>query len=738
MKRVILLLLLPLHIFAQKFNASEIARWKSQAKNVTIIRDRWGIAHVYGKADADAVFGLLYAQCEDDFSRVETNYLEKLGRLSEINGEKDLYDDLLNRIVLDTAGAVADYAKAPAWLKKLLVAYADGINFYLYTHPEVKPAILTRFQPWFPLLWTDGSIGAINTGGATVSDLKKFYSSSEREPLAYSKPEVITGPSFNENEPDALPSGSNGFAFSGKITASGNSILYINPHVTFYFRPEIQMQSEEGLNVYGAVTWGQFFIYQGFNEYCGWMHTSSAVDVADMYAETIVKKNNKTYYLYEGQLKPVTRKTFSLRYLQNGSLQTKTIQVFYTHHGPVMAERDGKWITVKAVNRSMTGLIQSWTRTKAKGLVDFKKNMGLLANTSNNTVFADNKGNIAYWHGNFIPIRDPQYNWEKPVDGSIKGTEWKGMHTVDQSVHVYNPANGWIQNCNSTPFTVSGSQSPKQSDYPTYMAPDGENFRGINAVRVLSKGSQYTLDKVIEAGYDKYLSAFAILVPALVEAYEKNAGDSAYASLREPISILKEWNYYSAENSIATTLAIEWGQKILGVMMRSEDDYEDLDQVERTERFAKKATAAQLLPPLQATLKELTGKFGSWKVEWGSINRYQRLSGKVNETFDDNQPSLPVAMAASTWGTLPSFVSRYMPGTKKRYGFNGNSFICAVEFGKKIKARSLLTGGVNNNPQSPHFSDQAEMYTKGIFKDVLFYPEDVKKNAEKTYHPGDK
>lgn len=740
MKRVFLFLLLPLHLFAQKFNATEIARWKAQAKKVTIIRDNWGIAHVYGKTDADAVFGLLYAQCEDDFSRVELNYLEKLGRLSEVTGEKDLYDDLLNRIVLDSAEAMADYAKTPAWLKKLLQSYADGINYYLYTHPEVKPAILTRFQPWFPLLWTDGSIGAINTGGATVADLRKFYSSDRRDPVAHAgslKP--ITGiKTFDENNPDALPSGSNGFAFSGKITASGNSILYINPHVTFYFRPEIQMQSEEGLNVYGAVTWGQFFIYQGFNEYCGWMHTSSAVDVADLYAETIVHKNNKTYYQYEGQLKPVSRKTFTLRYLKNGVMETKSIQVLYTHHGPIMGEKDGKWLAVKAVNRSLNGLIQSWTRTKSKGLADFKKTMGLLSNTSNNTVFADNKGNIAYWHGNFIPIRDPQFNWEKPVDGSVKATEWKGFHTVDQSVHVYNPANGWIQNCNSTPFTVSGNNSPKKSDYPTYMAPDGENFRGINAVRVLEKGQQYTIDKVIEAGYDKYLSAFAILVPSLVKAYENNANDSSYASLKEPIALLKQWDFYSAENSVATTLAIEWGQKILGVMMRSEEDYEDLDQVERTQRFAQKATAAQLLPSLQATIKDLTSKFGTWKVEWGSINRYQRLSGKVNETFDDKQPSLPVAMAASTWGTLPSFVSRYMPGTKKRYGFNGNSFICAVEFGKKLKAKSLLTGGVNGNPQSPHFSDQAEMYTKGIFKEVLFYKEEVKKNAEKTYHPGDK
>lgn len=735
MKKLLICLLLPLELFAQKFNGTEIARWKQQAKQVTIIRDQWGIAHVFGKTDADAVFGLLYAQCEDDFKRVEMNYIEKLGRMAEVQGENYLFEDLLNRLILDSAEAVADYNKAPAWLKKLLQAYADGINYYIYKNPKEKPALLTRFKPWYPLLWTDGSIGAISTGGATIAELKSFYTSGDREPIAY-KPVVNSIGKENHFKEDVY-SGSNGFAISGKKTTSGNAILYINPHVSFYFRPEIHMQSQEGLNAYGAVTWGQFFIYQGFNSHCGWMHTSSAVDVADLYEETIVKKFNKTYYQYNGQLRPVSRKTITLRYIKDGKLELKPIQALYTHHGPIMAERNGKWLALKANNRSMNGLIQSWLRTKAKGFEDFKRIMNLRSNTSNNTVFADNKGNIAYWHGNFIPKRDSKINWAKPVDGSTFTTEWKGLHTVDESVHLYNPANGWIQNCNSTPFTAAGDKSPNEKDYPAYMAPDGENFRGLNAVRVLSKENIFSLGKVIDAGYDKYLSAFQFLMPALTNAFDKKASDTQYAVLKEPIEILRKWDYYSSENSIATTLAIEWGQKIIGRMLRTEEDYEDLDQVERTRRFCSKADAKELLDPLIATINELNDKFNTWKIEWGQVNRYQRLTGNIQEKFDDNQPSLPVGMAASTWGSLPSYVSRSMPGTKKRYGFNGNSFICAVEFGKKVKAKSLLTGGVNGNPASQHFSDQAEMFTKGIFKEVLYYKEDIVKHAERTYHPGE-
>lgn len=711
--------------YGQKITKDEVSRWEKQAKQVTIIRDNWGIPHVYGKTDADAVFGLLYAQCEDDFKRVEMNYIEKLGRKSEINGEGDLQNDLYVKLIIDSAEAVADYMKSPVWLQQLLNAFADGVNYYLYTHPDVKPLLLTRFQPWYQLLWTDGSIGAISTASITESDVKDFYFGGP-PPVAR-----IKDP-FEENT-----MGSNGFAIAPSNTESKNAILYINPHVTFYFRPEVHAVSEQGLDAYGAVTWGQFFIYQGFNPYCGWMHTSSNVDVADEYAEKITKKGNAFYYTYDNRLLPVKEKKITLRYKAGDSVQTKIVTAYFTGHGPVMAKRDNKWIAVKSYNRSLNGLMQCWLRTKAKGFADFKKTMDMRGNTSNNTVFADNKGNIAYWHGDFVPKRDKKLNWGKTMDGTTSATEWKGIHTVDEIVHVYNPATGWIQNCNSTPFTVSGSSSPDKRNYPAYMAPDGENFRGVNAARVLSNEKSFTIDKVIAAGYDRKLSAFELLIPALVSAFEKKvAADSIYQQIAEPVQVLKKWDYTVAENSVATTLAVEWAEKLSATLRRIYIDEGWDDQVSLVKKFAATATEDELLPPLLAVVNELTSKFGKWNVAWGEINRYQRISGDINQTYNDAATSLPVGFASSAWGMLPSYSSRYYPGTVKRYGASGNSFICAVEFGKKIKAKSLLAGGESGDPSSPHFNDQLEMYTQGKFKDVLFYKEDVLKHAEKTYHPG--
>ncbi len=721
MKKITLLLLLPLQLLAQSFSKQEINQWSQQAQKVTIIRDNWGIPHIYGKTDADAVFGLLYAQCEDDFKRVEMNYIEKLGRMSEVKGRSELYNDLLIKLLIDSSEAVADYNKSEPWLKKLMNAYADGINYYLYKNPQAKPVLLNRFKPWYTLLWTDGSIGAISTAGITTAELENFYSGTKKDVSVVQK------------EPDEQ-TGSNGFAVAPSKTASGNAILYINPHVTFYFRPEVHVVSEEGLNAYGAVTWGQFFVYQGFNDYCGWMHTSANVDVADLYEEKITRNNGKYLYQFENKQLPVKEKKITIHYREGDALETKIFTAFYTQHGPVMAQRNDKWISLKSYNRSMRSLQQSWLRTKAKGFGEYKKVMDLRANTSNSTVFADTKGNIALWHGNFIPIRDKTINWSKPVDGTIAATEWKGLHKLDETVHVYNPATGFIQNCNSTPFTSSGAGSAKKEDYPAYMAPDGENFRGINAVRVLSRENKFTLDKIIAAGYDRKLTAFEILVPALVKAYQQQ---NNFKDLEEAISVLQKWDYNSSENSVATTLAVEWGQKLSKDIQRVYVDVGEADQVQQTKQFAATATAEQLLKAFAEAVNELKTKFGKWQMPWGEVNRFQRRTGDVQEKYDDNQPSIPVGFASATWGMIPSYNSRYYEGTNKRYGVSGNSFICAVEFGKRIHAKSLLAGGESGDPSSKHFADQAEMYAKGKFKDVLFYKEDVLKHVEMTYHPGE-
>lgn len=726
MKFLFACLFIPFLSFSQ-LSQTDIERCKATAQRVTIIRDTWGVPHIYGKTDADVVFGLLYAQCEENFNKVEENNLEMLGRLGEVYGESQLYSDLQMRLIYDTAAAIADYKRSPVWMKKLLDAAADGVNYYLYRHPEVKPAALTHFEPWFALLRTNGSISATQNGGITINDMRELY------------PVKNNTTSFIEKKVpfyDVNLSGSNGFAVSPQKTTSGNAILYINPHVSFYYRTEVQLVSEEGLNAYGAVTWGTFFVFQGFNQYGGWMHTSGITDVADLFIEKKVEKDDTIFTRYDDQLIPVKIKPVTVRYKKGNGFEEQHFTAYYTNHGPVMGSRNGNWLSLRENNRSLNALMQSWLRTKTKGFEDFKKVMNLRSNTSDNTVYADYKGNIAYWHGNFVPKRSKKFDYSLPVDGSTSESDWKGMYELDQIVHVYNPATGFIQNCNSTPFTVSGASSPKKANYPVYMAPDGENFRGLNAARLLSKANHLTIDKMIgEIGYSHYLAAFDILIPVLVADYDSlSASDTLKKHLAEPISLLKKWDRNSSASSVASTLAIEFGYRFLQKLQPVKNQYETTNAVQQLLSATGSTTSNERLLMLAETMKDMERRFGTWRTPWGEVNRYQR---SADGKFDDAKPSLPVGLAASTFGSLPSFVSRRYSNTNKRYGYNGNSFVACVEFGKKVKAKSVVTGGQSFDPSSKHFTDQAEMYINGQFKDVFFYKEDVLKHVERKYHPGE-
>ncbi|MEO5997893.1 MAG: penicillin acylase family protein [Chitinophagaceae bacterium] len=717
-------LLLPLIVSAQQLSTAEIQRCRASAKRTTIIRDTWGVPHIYGKTDADAVFGLMYTQCEDNFKGIERNYLYQLGRQAEADGESLMYEDIQLQLIADSADAIKEYHTSPAPFKKLLEAFADGINYYLYKHPEVKPLVIHRFEPWFALMFTDGSVSATNTGGIDLNETKQFYDAG---------PEKRGTSFYRPVQQEEKETGSNGFALSASKTATGNTMLYINPHVPFYFRSEVQMVSEEGLNAYGAVTWGQFFIYQGFNAHCGWMHTSSNADVADLYEEKVSRKGNQWYYEYNGTQKPVITKKISIRYLQGDKRVQRNITGYLTHHGPVLASRNDKWLSLKANNRSYNALLESWMITKANTFAEYKKAMDLLSNTSNNTVYADDQGNIAFWYGNFMPRRDPKFDWTLPVDGSTAATEWKGVHTLDEIVHVYNPATGWIQNCNANPFASSGNASPNKTNYPFYMAPDGQNFRSVRAIQLFNNPDKLiNLDDLISKGYDHYLAIFDVLLPSLFNAYEQTS-DSVKQQLLEPIQLLQKWDKKSTANSIATSLAVEWGTRMLTGMAIVLNSEQATYQTERVNTMLKNTLPQQQLLYLSETITNLKSRFGTWKMPWGDMNRYQRSK---NGIFHDDQPSLPVAQTASTFGQLPSFVSSTQ-NTKKRYGYSGNSFIAAVEFGPKVKAKTIITGGQSFDPVSKHFSDQAAMFVEGKFKDVFFYKDDLMKHMERAYHPGE-
>jgi acyl-homoserine-lactone acylase len=698
---------------------TELERWEQHASRITIYRDDFGIPHIYGKTDADAVFGMLYAQCEDDFARVERNYLWAIGRLAEVEGEEMLYSDLRARLYMTPEEALSFYEQAPRELKVLCQAFADGINYFLHTHPEVKPRLLTRFEPWMPLYFSEGSIGG-DIERISLRKLQEFYEDSLV--LAYHPNEG--------NDVLQEPQGSNGFAISGSLTESGHAMLLINPHTSFYFRPEIHVVSEEGLNAYGAVTWGQFFIYQGFNAHNGWMHTSSYADVIDEFVEKISKEEATWFYQYGNERKEIMEKQVTLQYATEDTLAQRTFTVYRTHHGPITHKLDTGWVATALMWEPVNALQQAFIRTKTTNFDEFRQMMEFRTNSSNNTVYADAQGNIAYFHGNFIPKRDVRFDYSRPVDGSNPATDWQGLHAVDELIQLFNPGNGWIQNCNSTPFTSALEYSPKQEDYPYYMATEPENFRGVHAVQVLSDRREYTLDKLIEAAYDPYLPAFEKLIPGLVEAYDRSGMKMPH--LKEPVETLRAWDMRVSKESVGMSLAHYY----ISLYLQKGPRTEGLNMMERVHYFGTETPDMQRIKIFEEVVDRLESDFGSWNTPWGEINRLQRLDGAIALRFDDEAPSIPVGMASGNWGALASFGARGTTGTKRIYGTYGNSFVAVVEFGSKVKAKSLLAGGQNGNPDSPHFFDQGQRYADGQFKEVAFYQDDVVKRAIEKYSPG--
>jgi acyl-homoserine-lactone acylase len=706
---------------------ADTARWAREARAVTIVRDDWGIPHVRGKTDADAVFGMIYAQAEDDFNRVETNYLNAMGRLAEAEGESAVWQDLRMKLFIDPDSMKAKYAASPAWLQRLMDAWADGLNYYLYTHPRVKPRVITRFEPWMALTFSEGSIGG-DIESISLEALRAFYGDSA------GRPQPVEASSRNGE-----PSGSNGFAIAPSNTANHRALLLINPHTSFFFRAELQMASDEGLDAYGAVTWGQFFVYQGFNDRAGWMHTSTGADAIDEYAETVVRNGDRLDYRYGPGERPLTAVRITVPYRTATGMASRTFTAYRTHHGPIVRAAADRWISVRLMEKPVEALSQSFLRTKARTLAAYRKVMGLHANSSNNTVYADADGHIAYFHPQFVPRRDDRFDWTRPVDGSDPATEWHGVHGVEDSPHVVDPPNGWIQNTNDWPYSAAGRYSPRREEFPAYMDNAGESPRGLHAIRVLEGRKDFTPGRLRDAAFDSYLTAFARLVPPLLAAYDSMSGaapgaDSLKPRLAGPIAALRAWDYRWSASSVATSLAVYWGDTLVALTRA------DARAAGTTgyEYMATRATAEERLDALAAATARLTRDFGSWRTPWGEINRFQRLTGDLVQPFTDAGPSIPVPFTSSRWGSLASFGARTYPGTKRMYGTSGNSFVAVVEFGKdSVRARGVTAGGESGDSHSPHFNDQAERYASGNLRAIYYYPGQLEGHTERRYHPGE-
>ncbi|HEX8096517.1 MAG TPA: penicillin acylase family protein, partial [Pyrinomonadaceae bacterium] len=610
-----------------------------------------------------------------------------------------------------------EYGHSPPRVRKIYEAYADGLNYFLARNPQVRPRLLTRFEPWFPLA------------------LYRFmYHQSEfllRAGLnPQDVPSAVSGP--------RAETGSNEWALGPRKSASGRAMLLINPHQPFFGMNqfyEAHLHSDEGLNYSGLTKFGFPLLYMGHNESLGWGLTNNYPDNADVYVENFNDPKNPLRYAYGNGQRAATEWTSIVKIRTAAGLKEREVRFRKTHHGPVVAVKGGKALAVKIAGLEEGGWFeQIYEMCRSRSLKEFRRAVSRLAMAYHNIAYADRDGNIYYVYSGTIPRRSAKFDWTKPVDGSDPETEWKGYHALGELPQVTNPKSGFVQNCNSTPFLTTTEGNPAESDFPKYMtAAEDDTARAQMSRRILSSRATFSFEEWTRAAFDTTVLEANREVPRLVALWEnlKQADAARAEKLRDPVAALKEWDRVSTTDSVPMTLFTFWfrrayptGSPYVGVKgVRNSAD--------EKEPWAK-------IRALEEAVGELSNSFGTWRVAWGEVNRLQRVHTSGEEPFSDARPSLPIAGGASPLGMIFSFNARNAAGQKRFYGRGGDSYVSVVEFGKQVRALSVLVFGESADPSSPHYFDQAPLYAAGKFKPAWFTLEEINAHLESAYHPGEK
>lgn len=668
------------------------------ARTVTIYRDTYGVPHVFGRTDASTIFGFAYAQAEDNFWRVEENFIHALGRASELYGEKSLNEDRLNHALEIPRLAREEYARLDRHMRLLCDSFAAGFNHYIARHPK-KPRLLTRIEPWYTLAFI--RYNYYQNGFARDRNLRQTQ---------------LQTAEFDGDDLKAH-TGSNGWAIGPSKSATGHALLFINPHLPFFGPGQVyegHVHSDQGWNFTGYTRFGFPLPYVGHNENGGWVSTDNAADLSDVYLETFDDPARPLAYKYGKGYRLANERTEEIQVKTATGTETRRFTMRKTHHGPILAARDGKMLAIRMAKFESDGWLREWyDMTRVKSLDALKRAMAPLNMLFGNVMYADRQGNTWYLYNGAVPRRDPRFDWTKPVDGSDPATEWQGYHTLAELPQLANPKTGWMQNCNTTPFLLTSEGNPDQKQFPKYMVQEGDNPRGAISREVLSGIATFTFDDLRRLAFDSRVMSAGNRLPALLAALKN--GDQ---KLREVHDELARWDRRSTNESVAMTLFSLWHDRV------SKD------------RTAM-ATAEKQLAAMADVVTALERDFGTWKVAWGELSRLQRPDESKEEEFDDSKPSLPVRGVNGNDGAVFTFYAAPVKGQKRRYGVGGGTYISVVEFGPQVRGFSIHTFGASGDPKSRHYMDQAELYARGEFKPAWLTLQDIKANLEAAYHPGE-
>ncbi|MDG1859879.1 MAG: penicillin acylase family protein, partial [Emcibacteraceae bacterium] len=699
-----------------------------QSENVTIYRDEWGVPHIHGKTDGDAAFGMGYAQAEDNFDQLERGFIMGIGRSAEYLGESALLADWVVHSFENNELSKRDYENATPEVKALLDGYAAGINYYIDTHPELEIKLLDHIEPWYSLAlirrwyYLGGFLGRLDF---TTEERTAAFEAINGETLEMAQLEI---PKYDPE--DRKEFGSNAWAANGtKIDGTG-SYLFINPHLPAFGigqTYEAHMMSDDGWNFTGYARFGYPLPYIGFNENLGWMSTDNYSNQEDSWTEHFDDPENPLNYTYGDGTREATEWDGEIKVMGSG---VRKVKFRKTHHGSVVAMRDGNYLSGMFATFDQPGWLDQWyNMQRANNVDEFTKAIEPQRMNFGNIMYADRDANIWYIYNGSVPIRNEGFDWDNAVDGSNPDTDWKGYHTLADLPQVKNPVSDMMQNTNTSPFTVSMSQSDaKEANYPTYMVREGDNARSRNARRILNKHEKFDFATWEFESLDTTMIEWQTSKPQIMKAYSTtSAANSERATKLAPVvAMLDGWDGVATLTSPEPTIYANWRESL----------YETSSTAEYTK------SDDEIIEALEKTVDELVIDWGTWQVAWGEANRSQRpaLDASGAPIFSDDVPSIATPGVPGWSGGSQIGFNKRIDGLKRRYKTGGNSYTAIVDFPKDrsvlTKSKSIHVFGASADPSSENNMDQAQLLANKKYKPAWLYLEDVKENAVRSYQPG--
>ncbi len=664
---------------------------------ITIIRDQWGVPHIYAKTDAEVAYGLAWASAEDDFETIQETLLPIRGKLGIHEGVKGAVLDFAVQVIDVNPIVDAKYETdiSPEF-RKIAEAYAAGMNRYAALHPK---EVLVK--DLFPVDGKDvvkSYVLALTLLSGAATDLGR----------------IVTG-NISLFE-DQTPMGSNAFALNSKKTSDGQTYLAINPHQPLegaYSWYEAHLVSEEGLNILGATLIGGMHVFVGVNENLAWTHTVNHADMMDVYKLEMHRFEENKYWL-DGKWETLEERNVKLKVKVLGVKLGVKRKLYRSKHGTVIKSKNGNYYAIRFPSNHTVGGAEQWyMMNKAKNFQEFKTAISRLGVCTTNLMYADNQDNIFYAGLGLFPKRNPKYDWQNVLPGYTSEVIWASdFHSFEELVQYHNPPSGYLSNCNHSPFEAT---TPEYNVDPatinsTFGYMTGNNNRSLRYHDLINEKEKISYDEFKKIKFDTKWHN-----PAHVYSFTNlelllNLDAKKYPHLAECITYLNDWNRETDINNIGATmfnLTYHYLHKDLNKRGQFPTTYE--------------LKESEIVTALGKTKKHLKKYFKTIKVPLGEAQQHVR-----------GKKSIP------SWGGPNVLAAMYgKPNRKGRFKiFAGESYVSLVRFAEEgVQIETIVPYGTSNHKDSPHYDDQMEMYMKHELKKMTLNKDEIIKKAERTYHP---